>query len=172
MLSFCSDLLGHPPNARVVEQEGLGQRLGNIDDVVVPPDVGQLVCQDRFDLRRTQVGERRNREQDDGLQPADGGRRLDERGFDNVDNPVDVKSGGYPVTRRLPTRQRHGERPYVQVAHSPQPTRHADKKRHDDRQPAEDHDRQHCVHASPEAAQERGVVGHSATQRWRHDLGR
>ncbi len=46
VLAFRTHARGHPPDRRVIEQHRLGQRLQQVDEVVVAADVSQFVGQD------------------------------------------------------------------------------------------------------------------------------
>ena len=92
------------------EQEGLGDCLGHVDQVIVPPDVDQLVGQDRFDLRGGQIGECRNRQQDHRTEPANRGRCVDKRRLHDVDGHAQAEPGCDPFSGCLPARRIGRER--------------------------------------------------------------
>jgi hypothetical protein len=48
LLAFDADAAREPPHDRVVEQQDLDDALQQIDEVVVTADVGELVCEQRF----------------------------------------------------------------------------------------------------------------------------
>ena len=55
----------HPPHSRMKEQQRLGDGLGDVDGVITPPDVRQLVDEKRLDLPRRQVDQSGDWKQDD-----------------------------------------------------------------------------------------------------------
>ena len=57
-LRFGGNLLRCPPDDRVIEEEGFGDNLNQIDQVVMPFHVGQLVSDDGFELVRRQAHRR------------------------------------------------------------------------------------------------------------------
>ena len=66
VFAFDADDVRHPPHRRVIEEEALDGRLHEIDQIVVTPDVCELVRDDRFDLARRQAGECRDRQEQHG----------------------------------------------------------------------------------------------------------
>ena len=44
----------HPPHGRVIEEQRLDDRLQQVDEIVVPPHVRELVRENRFELLRRQ----------------------------------------------------------------------------------------------------------------------
>jgi hypothetical protein len=54
MLSFYSYLPGNPPNGGIVEEKCLDDGLEVVDEYVIPPDVGELVHENQFELGHTQ----------------------------------------------------------------------------------------------------------------------
>ena len=77
VLALDADPARQPPHRRVIEQQRLDERLQQVDEVVVTPDVRELVREDRLELVRRQAGQRARRQQDDRLQPADHRRHVD-----------------------------------------------------------------------------------------------
>jgi hypothetical protein len=68
----------------------------------VAADVRDLMRQDRVGLRRREVGQRRQRQHDDGTGPAHHGGGVDESAFRHVDDPVDTQLDREPFDDRLP----------------------------------------------------------------------
>ena len=79
---FLADLGRDPPDRGVIKQEGLDPDLDEVDQIVVPPDVRELVGQECIDLRSREPGERTGGQENDRPQPADDRRDFDERRFD------------------------------------------------------------------------------------------
>ena len=71
---LAADFARHPPDGGMVEQQRLDNRLQEVDDVVVAPDVRQFVGEKRLDLRRREARQGRRRQQHHGLQPANENR--------------------------------------------------------------------------------------------------
>ena len=61
----------HPPDRGVVEQQRFGDALQDVDQIIVPPDVRQLMQQQRLQMLGRQTAERAHRDQHHGTQPAD-----------------------------------------------------------------------------------------------------
>jgi hypothetical protein len=68
----------------MVEQHRLHNRLNEVDEVVVPADVRELVRQHRLDLLRGEAAHRCSREQQHRLQRPDDYRHLDPRGLEQL----------------------------------------------------------------------------------------
>ena len=75
-LALGANVPRHPPDRGVVEQERFDNALQDVDQIVVPADVRQLMQQERFQLRGRQTAERPYRDQHHGAQPADHGGHL------------------------------------------------------------------------------------------------
>jgi hypothetical protein len=69
----------HPPDRGVVEEQGFDAGLQQVDEIVVPPDVRELVRQKGFELRGRQPGQGRRGQQHDGLEPSHHHRHRHER---------------------------------------------------------------------------------------------
>ena len=80
------------PHRRMIEQHGLGKRLKQIDEVVMPTDVRQLVGQNCVQLRGRQARHQIDRKQNHRPQPADHRRRFDQQRLDQSHRPTDPKS--------------------------------------------------------------------------------
>ena len=81
MLALDPHAVRHPPDGRMVEEQGLHRGLEQVHQVVAAADVGQLVGQDQLELPRGEAGERAGGQQDHGPQPADHRGHLDESRF-------------------------------------------------------------------------------------------
>ena len=68
---------GEPPDRRVVEQESLDDHLGEVHEVVVAADVCEFVREQSLELRGGLPGERAQRHEDDGPEPAEDLWRID-----------------------------------------------------------------------------------------------
>jgi len=112
-------LLAHPsrrpPDRRVVEQQRLDRRLQQIHEVVVPPDMRQLVGEQRVELQGRQPDQGARRQQDHRTQPADHGRHLHDRGLEHADGTRDPQPGRQ-ASHRGPTGL--GDRPRAHPAES------------------------------------------------------
>ena len=64
----------HPPYRRVIEEQCLDGHLEDIDQIVVPADVCELVSEDGFELLDRQAHRRGRREKNHRTQPADRAR--------------------------------------------------------------------------------------------------
>jgi hypothetical protein len=51
MLALNSDPFRYPPDRGVIKQHRFGERLEHVDEIVVAPDVGELVRENRLHLR-------------------------------------------------------------------------------------------------------------------------
>ncbi len=70
MLPLAANLLGSPPDRGVIKQERLQHILQQIDEIIVPPDMGQLMGQHGFELRLAQTGQQGGRHEHDRPGPA------------------------------------------------------------------------------------------------------
>ena len=77
MFAFDANVAAHPPNRRVIEQDGLHCDQHHIYDGIEPADMGKLMQDERVQLLRRQARQCRNRDQDHGPQPADHHRDID-----------------------------------------------------------------------------------------------
>ena len=84
VLAFAPDARREPPDSGMVEEQRFRERLQQVDEEVVSPDVRELVSEDRFDLRRRQPGERRNGQQNHRPHPPDDRRRVHVRRVHDV----------------------------------------------------------------------------------------
>ncbi len=128
-----------PPDGRVIEQQRLHDALKQVDQVVVPPDVRQLVGQDRLDLLRRQPRRRRDGHEDHRPEPADHHRRGRPDRRQQPHGPADAEMAGQParrclegITRRTGARRSQpldlaprGQVPGRQHDHAGQPRRNA-----------------------------------------------
>ncbi len=94
----------------MIEEQGFGDRLGEVDEVIVPLNVRELVRQDGVGLRGREIRERRHRHDDDRPEPADNGGRVDEVALGHVHSAADAEERREASGRRLPVGGRHGER--------------------------------------------------------------
>jgi hypothetical protein len=79
VLTLHPDGVRDPPHARVVEQHGLDDRLKEVDEIVVPADVRELVRQHGFDLLGGEPGHGGRGKQQHGFQRTDHDRHLNPR---------------------------------------------------------------------------------------------
>ena len=142
MLALLADARRDPPHGRVKEQQRLGNGLSDVDRVIPPADMGQLVSDQRLDLMRRQAGQSRDRQEDDRAHRADHARRVDERGFDDAKADVEAKLSRQTLTRRLPRRQRLFERGKTQPAYSERRASESRQEKHDAAQPRPHDDRE------------------------------
>jgi hypothetical protein len=77
-----------PPHGRVVEQQRLDDRLQQVDEEVVPPDVRELVRQDHLELRRRQPGHRARRKKDRRAHEPDHRGHGHRRGLEQAHEPL------------------------------------------------------------------------------------
>ena len=63
----------------MIEQQRLGQRLHQIDEIVVTANVRKLVREDRFDLGCVELRQRRDRQHDNRSKAADDERDVNVR---------------------------------------------------------------------------------------------
>src|SRR5690606_32904567 len=73
--AFAADAARQPPGRRVVEQQGFGQPLQQVDQVVVAADMRQFVGDQRFQQGRRHPQRQRRRQQHHRPPPADRQRR-------------------------------------------------------------------------------------------------
>ena len=81
VLALNPDSVREPPDRRVIEEQRFDDRLQQVDEVVVPPHVGQFVRDHRLELRGRQPGKRARRQQNHRTKPTDDRRHVDDRGF-------------------------------------------------------------------------------------------
>ena len=77
--------------AGMVEEQCFGDRLEQVDEIVVASDVRELVSEDRVDLGDRQIRQRRNRNEDDRPDPADHGGRVQTIAIRDVHAAVDAE---------------------------------------------------------------------------------
>jgi hypothetical protein len=65
VLALDPDSARYPPDRRMIEEQRLDERLQQVDDVVVPPDVRELVRENRLELVWRETGKRARRQQND-----------------------------------------------------------------------------------------------------------
>jgi len=76
VLAFNSNPFRHPPDRGMIKQHRFGERLEHVDEIVVAPNVGELVRENRLHLRWCQGGQRRNGKQNRRAQPANNCRNV------------------------------------------------------------------------------------------------
>ena len=133
----------------------------------MPPDVGEFVSEDRFDLRGCQMRERCNWEQNHRPEPANRGRCVNERRLHHVHLYAQAEPGSDSSGRRLPARRVGRERFDLEAAHVPQTARHADHERRDAYEPDDDDRRQQGINAGPHRVHRKSVVDRPAANRSR-----
>jgi hypothetical protein len=74
LFTLLANLGRKPPYSRMEEEQRFSGDLHEVCHVVVAPDMGQLVGDDRFNLLRWQSAQRAYRQQQDREEPADGCR--------------------------------------------------------------------------------------------------
>ena len=85
VLALGADASRQPPDRGVIEEQRFDERLQEVDQVVVASDVRELVRQERLELPGRQAGERAGRHQHDRFDPANNGRNIDGRRFEERD---------------------------------------------------------------------------------------
>ena len=130
-----------PPDGGMVEQGGLDDPLDEVDEVVVPPHVGELVEQDALDLDGRQSRHQARGEHHDGTEHAPGGGNLQPVGKKQRDASAHAEPPGEDVEPRLvPARGGTGvASPTPQVQQRSQETQAQDG---DPQGPRADEDRQ------------------------------
>src|SRR5258706_16149356 len=78
----------------MVEEQGFDNGLQDADEIVVAADMRDLVGEDGFDLGGRQTAETTERNEDNGAQPADDGRDLDEGRVKEPDGTCDFDAAG------------------------------------------------------------------------------
>src|SRR4029079_5467642 len=89
VLTLDSNLPRHPPRARMVEEQRLGDPLETVDEEIVPLDVRELVSQHRLHLLPTQAQTCGRAHEHDRPKPADHARNINEPGEPEPDVTVD-----------------------------------------------------------------------------------
>ena len=102
VLALHANALRDPPDGRVIEKKRFHDGLNQVDDEVVPPDMGELVRQNHLDLLRGQARETGDRKEDDGTKPADDRRHFDCRGLQDSGRATQLESAGDPAQCPLP----------------------------------------------------------------------
>ena len=97
VLALDANLVRDPPDSRVIKTECFYDGLQHVDEVIVPPDVSQLVPQQRFKLFRAQARQGAGWHEDHRPQPADDGRDLNQCGLHKPYQPMDSQSCGQLV---------------------------------------------------------------------------
>ncbi len=131
-----------PPYGRVIEQQRFDERLDQVDEVVVAPHVREFVGEDRFDLGRRQSGERAHGQQHDGLEPADHGRHLDARGFEQPYRPRDPQPARQPPSGGFERGIRRRDALRLHPLHPDPPGREPQRQRKHSDDPPRDEERQ------------------------------
>ena len=83
---------GDPPHRRVVEQQRFDRRLDQVDEVVVPAHVGQLVREQGLELQRGEPRQGARREQDHRTHPPEHRGHPHHRRLDQADRPADAQT--------------------------------------------------------------------------------
>ena len=81
----------------MVEEQRLDRALEQVDQIVVPPHVRQLVGQNRVELRWREAGQHAGRHDDRRTDPTDERRHVDERRLRQHNPPNDAKAFGRRV---------------------------------------------------------------------------
>ena len=102
VLALLADAPRDPPDGRMEEQQRFGDRLQQVDRVIAAADVRELVSEERFDLGGGHVRHRGERQDDQGLQPADQDRRVDHRRLDDPERHADAQAAGETSGGQLP----------------------------------------------------------------------
>ncbi len=92
-----ADLARYPPDGRVIEQERFDGRLNQVDQVIVPANVGQLVRQNRFELLWREAGQRAGRQQDHRFEMPDDRGDVHADRLHEPDSPTDAEPRGQPL---------------------------------------------------------------------------
>jgi hypothetical protein len=85
VFAFRAYLRRYPPRRRVIEQQRFDHRLQQVDQIVVPPHVRELVREDGLQLLVRQTGQGCRGKQDDRLQPAHQRRRGNRTRLEDAD---------------------------------------------------------------------------------------
>ncbi len=96
----------YPPDRGVIKQQGFGNALQNVDQIIVPPDMRQLMQQQRLQMLRRKTAERSDRHQHHGTQPADHGRHLHQRGDQQSNRTIEANARAEFSESLLPFRRR------------------------------------------------------------------
>ena len=75
----------------MIKEKGVDSCLKKIDEVIMPANVCELVCDHRFELRGRKARERTCRKQDHWTKPADNHRTTDDRRLDDADRTRHAK---------------------------------------------------------------------------------
>ena len=94
-LAFAAHLMADPPDSRVEEQQGFGEKLEQIGKIIAAPDVGEFVQQNEADLFGRQCGEQRQRQHQRGHEHAHHrrGREFVRDGHPEIAGVADCPSG-------------------------------------------------------------------------------
>ena len=82
--------MGDPPDHRMVEQQGFHYGLNKIEEIIVAPDMSQLVNQDRLDLLWSHTDQDPCRHQDHRTQPANDHGHLNQARFQQLYGAADL----------------------------------------------------------------------------------
>ena len=134
-----------PPHRRVIEQQRFDDGLEEIDDVVVTPDVGELVREDGFHLVRREAGHGAGRQQHDRLQPADDGRHCNARRLQQPDRAADVQPAHQAARGRLQGLRSRARAVRLHPLDPHPPAEQPQRQQHDTREPDRDEHRQPLV---------------------------
>jgi hypothetical protein len=155
MLALRANPFRDPPDGRVVEQQRFGNCLQQVHRVVVPPDMCELVREDRFDLRRRQRRDGGDRQENHGTHPADDRWNFHGNRLYDVNGGGQAKSMRQPAAGRLPARRRRGKSRAMQRPHVPPAAGHACEQQGDAEHPRK---REACDDAVPiERRKQRGT---------------
>src|SRR6185312_13400 len=77
VFTFPADVARNPPDGGMVEQRGLDDALQDVDEVIVPPDMGQFMREQRFEVLGWYAGKCAYRDEHNRTEPSDHNRSLD-----------------------------------------------------------------------------------------------
>ena len=126
----------------MVEQQRLDHGLEQVHQVVVTADVGQLVRQDRLDLRRPEAGHGARRQEHDGSEPADRRGHVHPIRLAQEDGARHSHALREARHRRAPKLERL-VRGSAQTAHQPPAPDQAQRQKRDAEAPADHEPRRH-----------------------------
>ena len=139
VLAFDADAPRQPPDSGVVEEQRFDERLHEVHEVVVTPDVRQLMRENRLELLGSHPGHRAHGHEDDWAQPSDHRGHLYQRGFEDSNRPRNVQALREPGGNLFPGRGR-GHRTMRAQALYPRPAgQQAKRQESHARKPGEKH---------------------------------
>ena len=127
VLAVFVDRLRHVPQQGMVKQERFDEQLHEIRQVIVPPDMSQLVDENDLDLLRREAGKETHRHQHRRTEQADQHRRVDGPRNEQRDAAPDLQTAaefgesGVPVGHAVEDRQRPAGT--TQLCYAKQPER-------------------------------------------------